>query len=63
VVAIEADVIDVAEEDNRYIVSARFTGQVREDNGPAENVDEIWHLVKPRNGNGGWLLAGIQQIQ
>lgn len=63
VVAIEADVIDVAEEDNRYVVSARFTGQIREDNGPAESVDEIWHLVKPRNGNGGWLLAGIQQVQ
>lgn len=63
VVAIEADVIDVAEEDNRYVVSARFTGQVREDNGSTESVDEIWHLVKPRNGNGGWLLAGIQQVQ
>lgn len=63
VVAIEAEVIDVAEEDNRYIVSARFTGQVRQDNGPAESVDEIWHLVKPRKGNGGWLLAGIQQVQ
>lgn len=62
VVAIEADVIDVAEEDNRYVVSARFTGQIREDNGPAESVDEIWHLVKPRNGNDGWLLAGIQQV-
>ena len=63
VVAIEADVIDVAEEDNRYVVSTRFTGQIREDNGPAESVDEIWHLVKPRHGNGGWLLAGVQQIQ
>ena len=48
---------------NRYVVSARFTGQIREDNGPAESVDEIWHLIKPRNGNGGWLLAGIQQVQ
>lgn len=63
VVSLEADVIDVAEEVNRYVVSVRFTGQILEDNGPAENVDEIWHLVKPRTGNGGWLLAGIQQIQ
>lgn len=63
VVAIEADVIDVVEEDNRYVVSVRFTGQVREDHGPAESVDEIWHLVKPRHGSGGWRLAGIQQIQ
>lgn len=63
VIAIEADVIDVAEEDSRYVVSARFTGQIREDDGPAASVDEIWHLVKPRHGNGGWLLAGIQQVQ
>jgi predicted lipid-binding transport protein (Tim44 family) len=63
VVAIEAEVITVAEEDSRYVVSTRFTGQIREDNGSAENVDEIWHLVKPRSGNGGWLLAGIQQVQ
>ena len=63
VVSIDADVIDVTEESNRYIVSVRFSGQIREDNGPTENIDEIWHMVKPRQGNGGWLLAGIQQIQ
>lgn len=63
VVAIEAEVLDVAEEGNRYVVSVRFTGQVREDNGAQDGVDEIWHLVKPRSGNGGWQLAGIQQLQ
>lgn len=64
VVSIEADVIDVAEEANRYVVSVRFTGLVREGaNAAAEPVDEIWHLAKPRDGKGGWLLAGIQQTQ
>lgn len=63
VVAIEADVIEVVEEANRYVVSVRFTGQVREDGGSASTVDEIWHLVKPVQGQGGWLLAGIQQLQ
>lgn len=63
VTSLDADVIDVAEEENRYVVSVRFTGQIREDNGPLDTVDEIWHLVKPRQGSGGWLLAGIQQIQ
>lgn len=62
VVAIDAEVIEVAEEASRYVASVRFTGLVREDrNGPAESIDEIWHLVKPREGSGGWLLAGIQQ--
>ena len=24
-------------------------------------VVEVWHLAKPSDGSGGWLLAGIQQ--
>ena len=64
VVSIDADVLEVAEEPTRFVVSVRFTGLVREDkNAAAEPIDEIWHLVKPREGQGGWLLAGIQQIQ
>lgn len=63
VVAIEADVIEVAEDGNRHIVSVRFNGQIREDNGPLQTIEEVWHLVKPITGQGGWLLAGIQQIQ
>ena len=64
VVSVEADVIDVVEEATRYVVSVRFTGQIREEkNGSAEPFDEIWHLAKSRDGKGGWLLAGIQQLQ
>lgn len=64
VVSIDAEVIEVVEEENRYVVSVRFTGLIREEkNGPEQQIDEIWHLVKPRTGKGGWLLAGIQQMQ
>ena len=64
VVSVEAEVIDVVEEAARYIVSVRFTGQIREEtNGAVAPFDEVWHLVKPRSGTGGWLLAGIQQLQ
>ena len=64
VVSLDADVLEVAEESTRYVVSVRFTGLVREDkDAAAEPIDEIWHLVKPREGKGGWLLAGIQQTQ
>ena len=64
VVSINADVLEVSEEATRYVVSVRFTGQIREEaNTPAAAVDEIWHLVKPRSGDSGWLLAGIQQSQ
>ena len=64
VVSIEADVIDVEEGADRYVVSVRFIGKIREEAGAsAEPFSEIWHLVKPRQGAGGWLLAGIQQAQ
>ena len=63
VVSINADVLEVAEEANRYVVSVRFTGTIREDNANTDPVDEIWHLSKPRDGNSGWLLAGIQQAE
>ncbi|MEF8699823.1 MAG: Tim44-like domain-containing protein [Candidatus Accumulibacter sp. UW26] len=62
VLSIDAQVLDVAEETSRYVVSVRFTGLVREERGGAEEpVDEIWHMVKPLDGRSGWVLAGIQQ--
>ena len=62
VVSIKADVLEVEEDADRYVVSVRFTGETR-DNGAAmtEAFDEIWHLTKPRQDAGGWVLAGIQQ--
>lgn len=64
VVTIEAEVLDVSEEASRYVVSVRFSGLIREDrDAAAETIDEVWHLVKPRTGAGGWVLAGIQQMQ
>ena len=63
VVQLNAEVLDVAEEATRYIVSVRFHGLIREDkNGPTEPFDEIWNMTKPTNGNSGWTLAGIQQV-
>ena len=64
VVQLDADVVEVVEEAQRYIVSVRFTGQIREEAGAeAQPFDEVWHLEKPRQGSGGWVLAGIQQMQ
>ena len=63
VVQLNAEVLDVAEEASRYVVSVRFTGLIREEkNAAPEAFDEMWHMTKPRSGNGGWVLAGIQQL-
>ena len=64
IVDLHAQVLDVAEEADRHIVSVRFTGTARMDRGAeVEAIDEIWHIAKPTTGNQGWMLAGIQQIQ
>lgn len=62
VMALEAQVTDCVEEAQRYIVSVRFNGLIREaaDDAPT-NFDEIWHLTKTKDGRGGWIVAGIQQ--
>jgi predicted lipid-binding transport protein (Tim44 family) len=63
VVSLEADVLDVATEADKYWVSVRFTGLVREDGQPVPtSIDEVWNLTKPIKGASGWLLAGISQL-
>ncbi len=64
VAQLEAEVLDVAEEASRYIVSVRFHGLISEERGTAaQPFDEIWHMTKPRDGSTGWAIAGIQQVQ
>lgn len=64
VASVEAKVIDVTEEAARYVASVRFTGMIGEGKVAApEPFDETWHLVKGRDGRGGWVLSGIQQMQ
>lgn len=62
VVAINGELLSVANEGDLAIASVRFTGQLRENNGTPENVDEVWHVQKNlRDDKSVWLLAGIQQ--
>ncbi|KAF7597895.1 MAG: transporter [Candidatus Dactylopiibacterium carminicum] len=62
VVELHAEVLEVVEENGRYIASVHYSGTLREEiEGGASGFDEIWHLTKPVDGNRGWQLAGIQQ--
>ena len=62
VVQLNAEVLDVSQEGNRYIASVRFWGSLREEKDAAPaSFDETWHLVKPLDGGSGWIIAGIQQ--
>lgn len=62
VISLDAEVANVTEEASRYVVSVRFTGLLREErHADPVQIDEIWHLTKPRVGDSGWIVAGIQQ--
>ena len=62
VFGLNAQVLDVADEADRYVVSVRFTGSIREQFGAeTEDLHEVWHLSKAKSGFGGWVIAGIQQ--
>ncbi|OGA16303.1 MAG: hypothetical protein A3I63_00530 [Betaproteobacteria bacterium RIFCSPLOWO2_02_FULL_66_14] len=63
VVSLDADLLEVVSESDRYWASVRFSGQIRDHPGVApEGFEEVWNLCKPVSGSSGWLLAGIQQM-
>src|SRR5690606_10181306 len=62
VVTLDAKLIGIESTANEHVASVRFSGMIREEvDGEAQPFDEVWNLVKPVAG-GGWVLAGIQQL-
>ena len=63
VMSLNADLLEVATEQENHWASVRFSGMVREaPRAEPEAFTEVWNLVKPADGSTGWLLAGIQQM-
>jgi predicted lipid-binding transport protein (Tim44 family) len=64
VLNINADLLEVATENDTAIASVRFNGQLRESpTSSPEAFDEIWHVQKNlKDPESVWLLAGIQQV-
>lgn len=63
VTTLRATLLEVVQEGHQHIASVRFTGSTKEGAQAAEEAfDEVWHLTKPVEGAGGWVLAGIQQL-
>lgn len=62
VVQLEAELLGIENLPNDYMATVRFEGLIKEaPEVSAEPFAEVWNLTKPLNGNGGWVLAGIQQ--
>ncbi len=63
VVEIGAQLLGIETTATDYLASVQFSGQIRTaPNAPTEPLNEVWNMSKPLSGNGGWVLAGIQQI-
>ena len=64
IITLDAEVLDVAIEDDFAIASVRFSGLIREATGaPARPFYEIWNVRKSLSEpDAVWLLAGIQQV-
>ncbi|WP_373974499.1 Tim44-like domain-containing protein [Chitinibacter sp. SCUT-21] len=57
------NIIEAVDEGGRMVASVEFSGRVSESlNAPAVPFKEVWHFVRPMQGDPRWLLAGIQQI-
>ena len=64
VVMLEAQLLGIEELPDVYLASVEFSGMIREDGsaGPSP-FREVWNMTKPRQGPGGWLVAGVQAMQ
>ena len=64
VVMLDAQLLGIEEMSDVYMASVEFSGMIKEDaSAGASPFREVWNMTKPRNGNGGWLVAGVQALQ
>ena len=61
---LDAKLLGIEELADAYMASVEFSGMIREDaSAGASPFREVWNMTKPRNGSGGWLVAGVQALQ
>lgn len=62
VVSLEAQLLGIEETLDDFLASVEFNGVLREDGAAPTPFREVWNIVKPRKGPGGWLVAGVQSL-
>jgi predicted lipid-binding transport protein (Tim44 family) len=63
VVQLNADLLGIETTKHDYLASVKFSGLIKEaPDASAAEFAEVWNLSKPSSGQGGWVLAGIQQL-
>ena len=64
VVRLQAELLTLQRDDDMAVASVRFSGLIREEEqGVAQELDEVWHVQHPwASPEGDWHIAGIQQV-
>lgn len=63
VVKLEAALLGVDSGPTEHMASVRFSGMIRERaDAAAEPFDEVWNFTRSSDGQSGWVLSGIQQM-
>ncbi|MFC5498349.1 Tim44 domain-containing protein [Caenimonas terrae] len=64
VVMLEAQLLGIEDTGGDYMASVEFSGMIREEPsaGPSP-FREVWNMTKPKSGQSGWLVAGVQALQ
>ena len=64
VVTLNAELIAFETDVDEHVASVLFSGMIREElDAPAQSFEEVWNLVRPADGKGGWVIAGIQSLR
>lgn len=64
VIHLDATLLGIEEMADQYLASVEFNGMIREEMGAAPHpFREVWNMAKPKSGNSGWLVAGVQALQ
>lgn len=64
ILALDARLLGIEELDGVYMASVEYNGMSREEPsaGPSP-FREVWNITRPKNGPGGWLVAGVQALE
>jgi predicted lipid-binding transport protein (Tim44 family) len=61
---LQAQLLGIEELGDQYMASVEFSGMIREDrNAGPSPFREVWNMTKPKGGDRGWLVAGVQALQ
>lgn len=61
---LQAQLLGIEDLGAEYMASVEFSGVIREEPAAGPNpFREVWNITRPKDGPGGWLVAGVQALQ